>query len=32
MNLARSLLKESQIYILDEPTNFLDGHNKDKVI
>ena len=28
LNLIRCLLKDSQVYIFDEPTNFLDSHNK----
>lgn len=32
LNLIRTFLKDSQVYIFDEPTNFLDSFNKRKLI
>ena len=29
LNLIRCFLKEADIYIFDEPTNFLDHHNRE---
>ena len=31
LNLVRALLKESEVYIFDEPTNFLDNHNRELI-